>query len=205
MERHETTAIINAETLYDKADAIAIRAILTDLIKSENEMMRKLYFSAVKFALSGHVDDDGNGGADIIQDTALFLCQYIGQSVNDPTADEQTDRDGNRITILRGAFRAIGAKIKRERQRSYKHAYLTDYENELCVPFQWDIDSYNDFIKIDEIITSLHLTVNQKQVLGLRMRGLSLEQCGKAKGCTKRAIAKTLEQIREKYKTVYGK
>ena len=206
-ENNKMTSTIDTATLYDKADAIAIRAILTDLIKSGNETMRKLYYSAVSFALSGHVDDDGNGGADIIQSVALYLWGYAGKSLDDETDDGQTDKNGNRISILRGAFRAIGAKIKGKRQRQYRNTYLTDYEKEngeICVPFEWDIDNYSDFVRIDEMIENLQLTNNQKQVLALRMRGLSLDKCGTAKGCSKQNIDKVLKQIREKYISVYG-
>ena len=204
---NEQEKIIDASTLYAKADAIAIRAILTDWTKSGNDTMRKLYHSAINFALSDHTDDDGNGGAEIIQDTALYLWQYSGKSFDDATADGQTDEDGKPITILRGAFRNIGATIKRNRQREYKRLYLEDYENEngqILVPFEWDVDNYADFIRIDEIIDGLELTANQYQVLNLRMRGLSMDQCAMKKGCVKSNIAKVLDQIRKKYIAVYG-
>lgn len=207
MQYNEQTKTIDATTLYAKADAIAIRAILTDWTKSGNDMMRKLYYSAVNYALSDHTDDDGNGGADVIQETALYLWQYNGKALTDTTEDGQTDKNGEPITILRGAFRNIGATIKRNRQREYKQVYLIDYENdngEIAVPFEWDIDNYTDFVRIDEIIDSLELTPNQYQVLNLRMRGLSMGQCATAKGCAKSNIFKVLDQIRKKYITLYG-
>lgn len=207
MQYNEQTKTIDATTLYAKADAIAIRAILTDWTKSGNDMMRKLYHSAVNYALSDHTDDDGNGGADVIQETVLYLWQYNGKELTDTTEDGQTDKNGEPITILRGAFRNIGATIKRNRQREYKQIYLTDYENdngEIAVPFEWDIDNYTDFVRIDEIIDSLGLTPNQYQVLNLRMRGMSMEQCATAKGCAKSNIFKVLDQIRKKYIALYG-
>lgn len=207
MQYNEKTKTIDTATLYAKADAIAIRAILTDWTKSGNDMMKKLYHSAVNYALSNHTDDDGNGGADIIQETALYLWQYNGKELTDTTVDEQTDKNGESITILRGAFRNIGATIKRNRQREYKQVYLTDYENdngEIAMPFEWDIDNYADFVRLDEIIDSLELTPNQYQVLNLRMRGLSMGQCAAAKGCAKSNIFKVLDQVRKKYIALYG-
>lgn len=203
---NESTPIIDANTIYDKADAIAIRAILTDWTKSGNDMMKILYYSAVNYAASNHTDDDGNGGADIIHDTVLYLWRYNGKNLND-TITDQTDKDGNAISILRGAFRNIGATIKRNRQRQYKYLYLEDYENEngqITVPFEWDIDNYADFARIDKIIDSLELTANQYQVLNLRMRGLSLDECATIKGCVKSNIFKVLDQIRKKYVALYG-
>lgn len=204
---NEQTKTIDTATIYAKADAIAIRAILTDWTKSGNDMMKNLYHSAVNFALSNHTDDDGKGGADIIHDTVLYLWQYNGKSLDSATEDGQIDKDGEPITILRGAFRNIGATIKRNRQRQYKQTYLTDYENEngeIAVPPEWDIDNYTDFIRIDEIIESMELTPNQYQVLNLRMRGLSMEKCATAKGCAKSNIFKVLDQIRKKYIVLYG-
>lgn len=206
LQQHKDKTI-DEKTIYTKADAIAIRAILTDWTKSGNDMMKKLYYSAVSFATSNHEYDDGNGGADIIQDVACYLWQYNGKSVDDNTDDGRTDKDGNPITILRGAFRCVGASIKRNRQRQYKQTYITDYENErgeIVVPWEWDVDNYEDFKRIDDIIDSLELTANQYQVLNLKMRGLSNVQAAAAKGCGESNIRKVLDQIRAKYVAIYG-
>ena len=92
---NEQTSIIDAETVYAKADAITLRAVLTDWAKSGNDFMRRMYYSTLNVAISDHTDDDAVGGADLIQDTVAYLCQYMGKSLDDTTGDGQTDKDGN--------------------------------------------------------------------------------------------------------------
>lgn len=206
-KQNEQTTTIDSATIYQKADAIAIRAILTDLTKSGNDMMYRLYYSAVRYAMSNHTDDDGKGGADVIQDTVLYLWNYHGKTLDDYTNDGQTDKDREPITILRGAFRNIGASIKRNRQRQYKQTYIEDYENghgAIAVPMEWDIDNFADFVKINDIIDSLNLTPNQYHVLNLKMRGKSNVQTATVKGCSEANIRKVLDQIRKKYVDIYG-
>ena len=200
----ERDNIISADTLENKATAITIRALLTTYVASGNKTIRAMLFDAIDHA---HEHENGGNGADLVQDTALYLWGYAGKSLEDTTEDGQTDRDGNPITILRGAFRNIHRKIYKLRAMQLKSVYITDYENkygEIKVPFEWDVDSYEDLTALNTIIKSLNLTANQYQVLNLRLRGMSYEDCARNKGCSKQNISKVLNQIRTKYTALYG-
>lgn len=203
-EQTERDNIISADTLENKATAITIRALLTTYTASGNNTIRAMLFDAIDYA---HDHANGGDGADLIQDTALYLWGYNGKSLEDNTEDGQTDKEGNSITILRGAFRNIHRKIDRHRAIQLKSVYITDYEKEhgeIKVPFEWDVDSCEDLTTINNIINSLNLTANQYQVLNLRLRGMSYESCAHNKGCSKQNIAKVLDQVRTKYVTLYG-
>lgn len=203
-ERNDT---ITEDTIYPKADAIAIRAVLTNYTRSGNKMMRKLYISALAFAFTDHKEDDGNNGADLIHDTIVYLWKYNGKKLLDHTEDGQTDQNGEPITILRGAFRHVGKFIDGERQKEYKELYLIDYENEhgtIKVPFKWDVDSATDLHKINDIIKALNLTENQKSILNMRMQGMNNCQIAEHKGVTNQAIQNTLKKILQKYVALYG-
>lgn len=203
-EQAERNGTITADTLENKAVAITIRALLTTYVASGNNTVRSMLFDAIDYA---HDHTNGGDGADLVQDTALYLWGYAGKSLEDTTEDGQTDRDGNPITILRGAFRNIHKRIDRHRAVQLKSVYITDYENdhgEIKVPFEWDVDSCEDLTTINNIINSLNLTANQYQVLNLRLRGMSYEECAHNKGCSKQNIAKVVDQIRTKYTAIYG-
>lgn len=202
----DTTDDINAETLYNKAISITTKAIFTNFARSGNEKMRKLYFSCVAFA--NGFKDDGEGGADLIQDTALYLWQYDGRKLTEYTTDGQKNKDGNPITILRGAFRNVAKLIQRQAREDFRRIYIEDYETEhgqIAVPFGWDIDDFETLTAIDEIINSMGLTDTQAQILGFRMRGMSIRECMTAKGSKSiNGMYKIMEQIRKKYVDLYG-
>lgn len=203
---HNENNTITPETLQQMSNAITIRALKTNYAKSANETIRNLLFDAIAFAHNPETAQGGEG-ASLIQETALYLWQYNGKTLNDTTTDGQTDKDGNPITILRGAFRNIRKLIYGHEQRQYKQLYLTDYENdhgEIAVPFEWDTPTYTDYITTTEILTALELTENQKYILNKRLQGYSLQEIADTKNTSKQAIANTLAKIGKKYIALYG-
>jgi DNA-directed RNA polymerase specialized sigma24 family protein len=203
---HNETNIITADTLQQMANAITIRALKTNYAKSANETIRELLFDAITFAHNPETTQGGDG-ADLVQDTALYLWGYAGKSLEDTTTDGQTDKEGNPITILRGAFRNIRKIIYGHEQRQYKQDYLTDYENnngEIAVPFLWDMPTYTDYITATEIITALELTENQKYILNKRLQGCDLAEIAKLKNVSYQSIQNALAKIGKKYIALYG-
>lgn len=201
----DTTDNINADTLYNKAVAITARAILTDFSKSGNEKMRKLYFSCIAYA--NGFTDDGEGGADLVQETVMYLWQYNGQKLNDTTGDGQKDKNGNDITILRGAFRNIAKLIKRQAREELRRVYIDDYERghgQISVNPELHIDDFETFTDINRMIQEMGLTAVEKSVLECRLRGMSTYAVAEKRGTSQRAVAKTLKGIQRKYATIHG-
>lgn len=201
----DTTETINTDTLYNKALAITTRAILTNYARSGNAKMRELYFSCIAFAHG--FENDEKGGADLVQDVALYLWQYDGHKLTDPTTDGQTDKDGNPITILRGAFRCVGRAIQQQARKEYKQVYITDYEadhGEIAVPQEWYIEDVTEYMEVAAIIEGLKLRDEQKALLGKRLSGMSLSEIAEQQGVTKQAIDNRMAKIRKKYLDVYG-
>ena len=133
--------IINDNNIIRMANAITIKALQTNFAKSGNEYIRKLLNNAITFSLDNSKGIEGDG-CDLIQDTALYLMQYKGCTLDQPTNDGQTDKDGNPISIKRGAYRNIHNIITKIKRKEYKQVYLSDYENEngeIAVPFLWDM------------------------------------------------------------------
>ena len=205
-QSHNENNQITADTLQQMANAITIRALKTNFANSGNKMIEQLIFDAVRFAHNPETAQGGEG-ASLIQETALYLWGYVGKSLDDTTNDGQTDKDGNPISILRGAFRNIRALIYGHEQRQYKQVYLEDYETEngeIAVPFLWDMPTYTDYITVTEIITALDLTENQKYILNKRLQGVSVSEIAKLKNVDRRAVYNALEKIGKKYITLYG-
>lgn len=140
-------------------------------------------------------------GADLVQDTALYLSRYIGKKLTDKVTDGRTNKDGETVSILTGAFYNLRAIIYGHEQREYKCQYLDDYDEDgkaLRVPFRWDVSQKDQLERIYELIKLLDLTPIQQEVLRFKMRGLSLSEIGDLRGCSKQAIAYTMKQIQTK-------
>lgn len=203
---HNENNIINAENLQHIANAITIRALKTNFANSGNKTIEKMYYDAVRFA-KNPTTASGGDGASLIQDTVLYLWGYNGKKLTDKTTDGQTDKNGEPITILRGAFRNIRKIIYGHEKKQYTQIYLEDYESEngvIAVPFKWDTTTYEDYITVRDIIKALELTENQRYILNKRMQGLSLQQIADTKNTSKQAIANTLAKIGKKYINLYG-
>lgn len=207
MKSTNYTNTITADTIYQKANSIAIKAIKTNWKASGSKFCHKLFISACVYAMSDNVDDDGNGGADIIQTVALYLAPYIGRDITDLNDDGEIGDDGEPVSILYGAFRAANKVLKRNRKIAAKVAFLEDYENGafVRVPREWDIDSVYDLREIEGKIDSLNLTETQKSVLNARLQGASIREIARRRGVSHVAIIKTISQIQAKYIAIYGK
>lgn len=203
---HNENNTITPETLQQMSNAITIKALKTNLAKSGNKMIEQMLFDAVRFAHNPETTQGGEG-ASLIQETALYLWGYNGKTLDDTTTDGQTDKDGNPITILRGAFRNIRKLVYGHEQRQYKQVYLTDYETEngeISVPFLWDIPTHTDYVSIMEIITALELTENQKYILNKKMQGFSNCEIARLKNVGESAIRNALAKIGKKHIALYG-
>ena len=201
-----TNNTITADTLQQMANAITIRALQTNFSKSGDKTIENLLKDAINFAHNPSTANGGDG-ASLIQDTALYLWGYNGKQLTDTTNDGQTDKNGEPITILRGAFRNIRKIIYAHEQKQYKQIYLEDYESEngeIAVPFKWDFDTYTEYMTVSQIITALDLTVNQKYILNKRLQGYSLQQIADTKNTSRQAVANTLTKIANKYIAIYG-
>lgn len=199
------TEKITADTIYQKANSIAVKALLTNYQKSGSKYTHKLYISAIKYAKSGNITDDGNGGADIVQEVALYLAGYMGHDMSDPVDDIHIS-DDDYIPILQGAFRAVQTVIKARRNAVSRVAFLEDYDNGALVrvPREWDIDSVCDLRTIEEKIDSMNLSGTQLDVLRMRLQGKGCKQIAKARGTSHQAVQKTIKQIQAKYIILYG-
>lgn len=209
---HNEQNTITASTIYPISNAITIKALQMHFSKSGSILAFDLMLDAMAFSRATARGEfpmkyTAGSGADLIQDTCLYLWQYNGKNLDEPTADGRTTKDGEPLTILRGAFYNINNIIHRLRQKELKQVYLTDYENdhnEIKVPFMWDIDTYTDYVTIDKIINDLDLTENQLWILNKRMQGFSLLEIAIKKGIAKSTVQTTLERIGKKYLDIFG-
>lgn len=200
--------IITAETVQTMGERIAVRALKTCYQKSGMPFIYSLYCGLIgDITERKRTGQPFSDGYDIAQTACAFLCDYIGKTLADATTDGQTDKDGNPATILRACFRAVNRYIMGERQREYKRAYIDEIDengNALYyeIPDGWDIPTATDFHTVNEIITALKLSQNEKRFLSYRMRGISLDAIAQKMGIKRDTLNTYRKRIKDKARNV---
>ena len=143
-------------------------------------------------------------GYDIAQTATAFLCDYIGKNINDPADTDEKNKDGTPASILRACFRAVNRYIMGERQREYKRAYVDEQDengNTLFyeIPDLWDTPTATDFKRVKQVIDALNLTAKQAQILGYRLRGLSVHQIAEKLQIHRKTLQEHIKAIQAKY------
>ena len=183
-----TAEIITAENVQTMGERIAVRALKTCYQKGGQPFIYSLYCGLIAdITENKQTGAPFSDGYDIAQTACAYLCAYMGQPLNAPTMDGQADKDGNPITILRGAFRAVNRYIMGERQREYKRAYVEDIDpngNILTyeIPEFWDMPTATDYKTATAKITEMRLSANEKRFLSYRLRGVSLDKIAQIMG-----------------------
>lgn len=196
---------IDESTLYDFAISIAVKAATVNYSASGDGKMLDMVRSCIRYA-DGFKNDE-RGGADLIQEVALFLWGYNGHTLEEFTTDGQKDKNGNPITVLRGALRHVQRYINGHRHMEYRRVYITDYEEnhgEIAVPPELHIDDFVTFTDVNKIIQEMGLTEVEKSVLMLRLRGFSNHAIAEKRGVSRQAIIKAQKRIQAKYIAVRG-
>ncbi len=196
--------IITADNVQTMGERIAVRALKTCYQKGGQPFIYSLYCGLVAdITENKKTGAPLSDGYDIAQTACLFLCAYMGKTLQDKTADGQTDKDGNPVTILRACFRAVNHYIMGERQREYKRAYVDEIDengNALFyeIPDEWDIPTATDYKRVNELITALKLSQNEKRFLSYRLRGYSLDVIAQKMGIARGNVNTYRQRIKAK-------
>lgn len=213
--------IITAETVQTIGERIAVKALKTCLQSggkpNENKptnggnfnFLYSLYCDLITDINKRKTDHRAplSDGYDIAQTATAFLCGYIGKTLHDNADNGETDKNGNPVDVSRACFRAVNRYIMGERQRIYKRAYVdeTDANGKTLyyeIPDEWDIPTANDFRAVNDMITALKLSQNEKRFLSYRLRGFSLETIAQKMGISRGNVNTYRQRIKAKAQNV---
>lgn len=197
--------IITADNVQTMGERIAVRALKTCYQKGGQPFIYTLYCGLIAdITENKKTGAPLSDGYDIAQTACLFLCAYMGKTLQDKTADGQTDKDGNPVTILRACFRAVNHYIMGERQREYKRAYVDEIDEKTGatlyyeIPEFYDIPTATDYKRVNELITALKLSQNEKRFLSYRLRGYSLDVIAQKMGIARGNVNTYRQRIKAK-------
>lgn len=197
--------IITADNVQTMGERIAVRALKTCYQKGGQPFIYSLYCGIVAdITENKKTGAPLSDGYDIAQTASAFLCDYIGKTLQDTTTDGQTDKDGQPVSILRACFRAVNRYIMGERQREYKRAYVDEIDEKTGatlyyeIPEFYDIPTATDYKRVNELITALKLSQNEKRFLSYRLRGYSLDVIAQKMGIARGNVNTYRQRIKAK-------
>lgn len=197
--------VITAENVQTIGERIAIRALKTCYQKGGQPFIYSLYCGIVAdITENKKTGAPLSDGYDIAQTACAYLCEYIGKGLHDKTADGQTDKDGNPVTILRACFRAVNRYIMGERQHEYKRLYVDDIDENGAtlyyeIPAEWDTPTATDYKHITAVIKALNLTSRQAQILRYRLSGKSIHQIADILKIHRKTLQEHMQALQRKY------
>lgn len=200
-----TAEIITAENVQTMGERFAVKALKTYYQKSGMPFLYSLYCGLIAdITENKKTGAPLSDGYDVAQTACAVLCAYIGKRLDDISADGQTDKNGEPITIKTAVFRALSKYVNGERQREYKRAYLDDMDengNALYyeVPELWDVPTAADYKHITAVIKALNLTSRQAQILRYRLSGKSIHQIADILNISRPTLREHIQALQRKY------
>ena len=196
--------IITAENVQSLSERFAIKALKTYYQKSGQPFIYSLYCGLIAdITENKKTGAPLSDGYDVAQTASAVLCAYIGKRLDDTSADGQTDKNGNPITIKTAVFRALSKYVNGERQHDYRRVYVDEIDengNTLYyeIPEFWDIPTAADYKTVTAKIAEMGLSMNEKKFLTYRLRGYSLDVIAQKIGVARGNVNTYRQRIKAK-------
>ena len=144
---------------------------------------------------SGYVLTDSY---DLVQSTALFLCEHYGAHLDDLYI---TKKSGKTVTLKRECY-LLMTRILCGKYSTRKRCKDLD-TTVVAVDFQEPKDA-EDYSRTDELVNSLNLTENMTLALEHRMAGMSYPEIGRLLSRATSTVYEYFTKMRARYSTLYG-
>ena len=144
---------------------------------------------------SGYVLTDSY---DLVQSTALFLCEHYGAHLDDLYI---TKKSGKTVTLKRECY-LLMTRILCGKYSTRKRCKDLD-TTVVAVDFQEPKDA-EDYSRTDQLVNSLNLTENMTLALEHRMAGMSYPEIGRLLSRATSTVYEYFTKMRARYSTLYG-
>ena len=137
---------------------------------------------------------------DLVQEAALFLCDYYGKHLNDVIG---YTKKGKPITIEIACIKKIMKIINRKTSDCYRSVEL-DALTPASEPRCEIIDEVEqDYTKYENVVKSLNLTENMRVALECRIKGLSYPEIGRVLSRAQSTVFEYFIKMRQRYMAIY--
>lgn len=144
---------------------------------------------------SGYVLTDSY---DLVQSTALFLCEHYGAHLDDLYT---TKKSGKRVTIKRECYLLMTRSLcgKYSTGKRFQNLEMTV----VAIEYDESIETEPDYSRTDQIVESLNLTENMTLALEHRMAGMSYPEIGRLLSRATSTVYEYFTKMRARYSTLY--
>ena len=193
---------ITKENVLSMAEAIAFSETQY-LIGYIGTKMQRLHSNVYwDIAYKNDVNHILSDGYDLVQEGALFLCEYYGKHLDDVIG---YSKKGKKITVKIACIRKM-AKLINLRSRDYYRNISLETLTPASEPFfELQEESEQDYTVADNIIENLNLTDNMKTALQCRMAGLSYPEIGRILERAQATVFEYFVKMRQRYSAIYVK
>lgn len=141
---------------------------------------------------SGYVLTDSY---DLVQSTALFLCEHYGAHLDDLYT---TKKSGKRVTIKRECYLLMTRSLcgKYSTGKRFQNLEMTV----VAIEYDESIETEPDYSRTDQIVESLNLTENMTLALEHRMAGMSYPEIGRLLSRATSTVYEYFTKMRARYR-----
>lgn len=193
--------IIAEENILPMSGIIAVTALKTALAYEYSERLLNMYYDLIHDLKSNGEDRPFSDGYDLVMTVACYLCEHIGESLDDMNGVSILTK--KKITILKACYGKVQQEIRKMRkaEKTYISNDSADALN-LSVPFEIpkneeEHERENDII--DMLIQRMHLTELQLKVLYYCLSNISQIEIARALGVSDNTVWESLRSIQKRY------
>lgn len=135
---------------------------------------------------------------DLVQEGALFLCEYYGKRLNDVVG---YSKKGKPITIEIACCRKMMKLMSRKTRDNYRNVC---YDALTLLYDELQEETTQDYTVYDKIVESLNLTENMRIALECRIKGLSFPEIGRVLERAQSTVFEYFIKMRQRYMAIYG-
>ena len=192
--------IITAENVLPMSGIIASTALKAMLAYDYSQRLLHMYYDLIHDLKCNGTDSPFSDGYDLVMTAACYLCEHIGESLNDMTGETVM---GKKVTVLKACYSRVQQQIRRERKIEKIHIPDdTEEVRNISVPFtirptEEEIEQENDII--DMLIQRMHLTELQLKTLYCYLIGLQSAEIARQLCVTENTVWESRRSIQKRY------
>ena len=189
-----TNQIITQDNVKTIGETIAVSA-LKKMLAFSGQSLNRLYAQLVHDVYDyKEPNEPYSYGYDIASEVICFLCQYIGNNLNDEICK---DRKGNDITIRNAAYKHAFRFIQKERMVIYHTESIEDVKPlDLVIEPKQDNE---DYTTVDTMIEKMQLADYEIETLNCYMAGLGFVEIARLLQVSNPTIWRRRKSIQNKY------
>lgn len=191
--------LITCDNIMQISERIALKGLKKALSYSFNRKLYKLYIGLNTDIANKHkADYVMSDGYDLVMTATQFLCEHIGERLNDLCGTNTKHRI---ITVKHACFNAVNKLITKAKKESFIMANNNSPEViYLMANESMDMDEYQqEWDMIEKTIARMHLTDVQYDTLSYYTAGMNFEEIVRLHGVVESTVWSRRQKVKKKY------